>query len=774
MSNKLTLLVNFLGTDKLSGAIRNIIGTGKTGKQVLKDMAREAAGLERELGKVRREIAGTSGNITDLANRERQLERQIEQTNAELKKRKRLIEIDANADRIRARGDHLMDRGRDNMAQGAVAAAPLILMGRAAMTNEKALALMAQKLDLNDAKTIALGKSLQRAAIDARQLPENIIAGADFLASKGLGQKELEAMMPVIGRFGTAWDADITDSAKAAYANFLSLKVPLSQTAQALEIMAVAGKEGGFEVKNMAAEFPVLTSNLAKFGSSGLTAVADLSAALQVLEAKTGDGAVAANNLDNMLSFALSSEGIKKFGQHGIDIVASLKKAAKEGKSPIETIAKLTKQATGGDDMRISEIFSDKQARDGVTALIQSEAKYRQIRDAAMNARGMTSKEFDRMSKISGANVTVLMGSLQGLAVTLGTHLLPTLVTGTQWLTGLVTTIGEWAQANPTAANTIMTVITALIGMKIALGAVQFALGGLFGPLATIYKFWSKLFPAGLMASRAFGIVAKGGIMFGRTLLFVGRAMLLNPIGLLVTSIGVAAYMIYTHWDKIKGAFSAGIGYLGQAWAWLKGNARNILQFSGPIGQAALFIWDNWATIKRAFSGALSFISGLIGRFVTVGRQIIDGLVSGIMAAPGKIWAALKGIISGAWTSAKNFLGIASPSRLFMTMGGHISAGLAQGIDRGGRQPLGSMKRLATGVAAAGALSLSPAYANAPRGPSASAAGAGPSAQAKFGDVTINIYARDGQSAKEIAKEVKRELEKLGDIERRGRFDDDE
>jgi TP901 family phage tail tape measure protein len=771
MSNKLTLMVNFLGGDKLSGAIRNIIGTGKTARQVLKDMAREATGLERELGKVRREIAGASGNITDLVSRERALERQIEQTNAEMARRRRLMEIDANADQIRARGQEIMDRGRDNMAEGAVAAAPLVLMGRAAMQNEKALALMAQKLDLNDRQTIALGNSLQRAALQAKQLPENIIAGADFLAGKGLGSKELEAMMPVVGRFATAWDADVVDSVKAAHANFLSLKVPLDQTAQALEIMAVAGKEGGFEVRDMAAQFPVLTSNLAKFGSTGLTAVADLSAALQVLEAKTGDGATAANNLDNMLSFALSGEGIKKFSKAGIDIVASLKQAARDGKSPIETIARLTKQATGGDDMRISEIFSDKQARDGVTALIQSEEQYRQIRDAAMNARGMTAKEFDRMSKVSSANMTVLTGSLQGLAVTLGTHLLPILVTGTQWLTGIITSIGEWAQANPAAASTIMTVITALVGMKIAVGALQFALGGLFGPIATIYKAWSKLFPAGLLASRAFGMVVKGGMAFGRVMLFVGRAMLMNPIGLLVTAIGVAAYLIYTHWDKIKGAFSAGIAYLGQAWAWLKGNARNILQLSGPIGQAALFIWDNWATIKTAFAQGLAFVSGLVGRFLSVGRAIIDGLVSGITAAPGRIWAALKRIIGGAWQNAKEFLGIASPSRLFATMGGHISSGLAMGIDRGRRQPLGSMKRLAAGVAAAGAMSLSPSYAAAPRG---GVAVSGQAVQAQAGAVTINVYGAPGQDVKALADEVMRRLEAAKAVRGRSSFDDDE
>src|SRR3546814_11398735 len=94
-----------------------------------------------------------------------------------------------------------------------------------------------------------------------------------------------------------------------------------------------------------------------------------------------------------------------------------------------------------------------------------------------------------------------------------------------------------------------------------------------------------------------------------------------------------------------------------------------MLEFSGPIGKAALFIWDNWATIKKAFGDGLSYALSLGGRFVSAGKAIIDGLVGGIQSAPGKIWAALKSIIGGAWPKSKEFLGIASPSLLFPVMG---------------------------------------------------------------------------------------------------------
>lgn len=774
MSNKLSLLVQFgsAGLEKLNGGLKNIVGLSKSGAGALRELQRDSARLKREMTETGAAIGKASGNVTHLIDRQRALADQIERTNQRIEQQKRLNLIDARAGAMRSRGEEMQGRGRDNIVGGAALAAPLFLAGRAAMQNEKAMALMGQKLDLTRSQTDRLGASLLRAARDAKQLPDNIIAGADFLASKGLGRKEVEAMMPVLGRFGTAWDADVIDSAKAAHANFLSLKVPLSDTAASLQIMAAAGKAGGFEVRDMAKEFPILASKMATLGSTGLPAVADLSAALQVLEAKTGDGAVAANALDNMMRFVGSAEGINKFKKLGIDIPAALKKAVAEGRSPLEEIARLTKQATGGDDSKIGLIFSDAQAMMGVTALIQEEKKYLAIRKAAMEARGLTDKEFQRLSGTSSANVQLLMGSLQGLSVTLGTHLLPSLITGAQWLTRTTSAIGDWAQANPVAAGTLMSLAKWLVITKISVGALQFAFGGTLKTAATVWQTFARWKELGTLA-RVFAMVKGAGLGFGRAMLFVGRAMLMNPIGLLVTAIGVAAFLIWKHWDKIKLAFTAALGWLGGVWTGLKSNAMKMLDFAGPIGWAAKLIITHWDTIKSAFGNAFNFIAGFPGRFMSVGRAIIDGLVSGISAAPGKIWAALKSIIGGAWANAKAFLGINSPSRLFMTMGGFVADGLAIGMDQGQRRPIDSARRLAQGVAGGFAVPRSPfAAGGAPAPAGGASAGRATSAAPSIRDIIFNLQQQPGENAEQFAKRVLAEIRKLLAREARGSYED--
>lgn len=774
MSNKLAIVVNFLGGDKLSGAIKNIIGTGKTGSQVLKGMAREAAGLERELGKVRREIAGASGNVSDLVDRERALERQIEQTNDQLKRQKRLLDIDATVSRVSAKGQQFKDRGRDNIVQGASIAAPLILATKAAGDFSSGMVDIQQKAALTNAEADKLAQTIILAADAARQMPEDMRGAVDVLSGFGLDPRQAAQMVPAIGRLGTAFKVDLADGASAAYANLNNLKVPIAQTSAALDIMAASGNAGAFEIRDMARHFPGLTAQMQALGEGGLQAVGNLSAALQIARTGTGSADEAANNIKNLLTKINSPATIKAFEKNfGVDLPAAMKKMKDQGLDSFEAIAKVTQQATKGDLSKLGFAFEDMQAQGAIRSLIQNLDDYRKIRDDAMKSGGTVDKAFDqRVLRDANVRWVEMKSSLSQAAITLGTSLLPVMVTTLGYVNSMASAVASWAREHPQAAALILQVVAGLAAFKIGLGVLQFAFGGILGPAAKVWGFFAKLRGGALLASRGFGLLVKGGLGLGRVLLFVGRAMLMNPIGILVTAIGVAAYLIYTHWDKIKGAFSAGIGYLGQAWAWLKGNARTILEFSGPIGQAALFIWDNWATIKKAFSDALAWIGGMISGFATVGRQIIDGLVAGIKAAPGRIWQALKSIISGAWTAAKNFLGIASPSRLFMTMGGHISAGLGQGIDRGARQPLGSMKRLAAGVAAAGALSLSPAYGAAPRGPAASASA--PGVQAQAGPITINIYPREGQDAKAIAKEVKRELEKLSGIDRRSGFDDDE
>lgn len=665
MSNKLSLLVNFVGVDKMSGALRNIIGLGKQGSRSLGEMTKEGRALSKELRDVRKEMAGSAQASLELAERERALEGAIARTNAEISERKRLYAIEADHRANIAKADALQQRGRDNMVQGATMAAPFILAMRAGMEYEKQLAMLAQKGDLSAQATQNLNRELQRIAQTNKQLPENILAGADFLSSQGLKGGQLIGLVDQASRFATAFNVDVTDASKAAHASLLSLKVPVDQVAEALQIMGVAGLEGGFEVRDMAQHFPALTAQFSTLGAEGLGAVASLSSALQVLQARTGDGAVAANNLQNLMRFVTTKQGQDNFKNFGINIVDELKKAEAEGGDALERLVELMNKATGGDQSKLAMLVSDSQAGKAALDLVTGIDQYRKMRDAAFRAQGVTAKEFERMTNTSASNWTSLQTSLSILSTTVGTHLLPLATQFANTVGGVVNSVGAWAQANPALASTLLQIVAGLAAFKIGLGATQFLLGGVLKPLAGVNAMVLRF--AGSW-SNAFAMMRTAAMALGSGMLKVGAMMLANPMVLIIAGIvaalAAAGYMIYTHWDNIKAAFQGG-----------------------------------WSYVTSLLSGAANWLSN-------IGRQMMNGLLMAIdpMALGRKLITMAKNGI----TAFKNYLGIKSPSRVFIELGKDTAAGMAIGLERGERGVLGAAARMARGMVDAGSLPLVP------------------------------------------------------------------
>jgi hypothetical protein len=64
-----------------------------------------------------------------------------------------------------------------------------------------------------------------------------------------------------------------------------------------------------------------------------------------------------------------------------------------------------------------------------------------------------------------------------------------------------------------------------------------------------------------------------------------------------------------------------------------------------------------------------------------VGANMIRGIAKGISGAAGAVVNALSSVISGAISSAKKMLGIASPSKVFMGIGEFTGEGLVEGLD---------------------------------------------------------------------------------------------
>lgn len=146
----------------------------------------------------------------------------------------------------------------------------------------------------------------------------------------------------------------------------------------------------------------------------------------------------------------------------------------------------------------------------------------------------------------------------------------------------------------------------------------------------------------------------------------------------------------------IKGIADSSLIIINAAWdaviTFINGFADAIDQ-KGPELQAA---------VNKLISAIIRFIkNGLDGmantfgpQASTIGRNIINGVVSGVSGAAWSLYSKLSNVASNALKSFKSTLGIHSPSRVFATAAGFIVAGIVQGIDKNQSDAVDAMSGL--------------------------------------------------------------------------------
>lgn len=76
-----------------------------------------------------------------------------------------------------------------------------------------------------------------------------------------------------------------------------------------------------------------------------------------------------------------------------------------------------------------------------------------------------------------------------------------------------------------------------------------------------------------------------------------------------------------------------------------------------------------------------SALSGLAGQMVSIGVQIIQGLINGITSMAQSVASAAAGVVKGAINAAKSALGIHSPSKVFAEFGRYSAVGYINGLE---------------------------------------------------------------------------------------------
>lgn len=361
----------------------------------------------------------------------------------------------------------------------------------------------------------------------------------------------------------------------------------------------------------------------------------------------------------------------------------------------------------------LAKVFG-KQYADDVLLLAQNTGEYNrqlgllQETDANGNLKyiGSMQREFENRSNTTENKLTKLKSSLTEIATKIGNAFLPVITSFVENITPVIYGITEWVETNPQIMEWVLTIgsgIGAVVGGLLTLhSAFSFVTAGLL-PFLKLGKFLGGfignfLFSAISKLSLGFGYligyIAKGAMMFGKAIFMMSRALLTNPIGLLIAGIAVAAYLIYDNWGKIgpwfaelwqtvSGAFSSAwssiTNFCSEAWT----NISNF--FTSGIGNitATILNWSPLGLFYQILQPVLSLFGiELPGKFSEFGSNLIQGLVNGIRNA----WEGAKEWVIGLGQSIKGWftseVEIHSPSRVFKGYGVNIVEGLAIGMNK--------------------------------------------------------------------------------------------
>lgn len=152
-------------------------------------------------------------------------------------------------------------------------------------------------------------------------------------------------------------------------------------------------------------------------------------------------------------------------------------------------------------------------------------------------------------------------------------------------------------------------------------------------------------------------------------------------------------------WNTVKGLCSAGVGVIKSIITGLLSAVSSILSslvsvartmftnvfntgktlFNNLVSAVGSAMNNVISKVKSIMSQVLSYLRGI--SLVTIGKQMIQGLVNGISSMASAVVKSITGVVQGAISGAKKLLGIKSPSRVFKQIGAWTSEGMAIGVD---------------------------------------------------------------------------------------------
>lgn len=761
---------------------RDLAATGVPTRQMTRDLKgaiREATALKKQhqehqvqLQGLRSKLGAAGISTRNLSQHERDLRQRIEKTNKTITEQGRRMQALSRQTRQAAIAKEQFDKAQQ--VAGGMAAG-----GAAGLATGYALAKPLQ--GMVDAFAPAENAATQ---LKVAMMDKNGQVAADFQRitdlATGLGDRlpgttaDFQEMMTMLRRQGMSAQSILGGTGEAAAYLGVQLQKPAAEAAEFAAKMQDATRTAekdmmglmdtiqrayylGVDDNNMLQGFTKLSPVMGIIKKEGLDAANTLAPLLVMMDQTGMAGESAGNAIRKVFQSGVDEKRFTKANAALADMKAGFNLDFTNGKGEfggldnlfgqLEKLKKLTSvQRTSvmkelfGDDSETLQVVN--------TLMNKGLAGYQEVADKMRAQADLQTRVKEQLGTLSNT-IEAAQGSWSNAMAEIGATVAPELKDLINDLGNVAVRVKDWVKANPGLAAAIFKTAAGLALLLTVGGGITVMLASMLGPFA-LARYALTLFGlkgAGL-GSVLFNLGKVALPLVWKGILLIGRALMMNPIGLAVTAIAVAAYLIYKNWDRV-GPYFLGL------WAEIKAG------FNGGLGGIATLIlnFSPLGLFYRAFAGLMGYFGvELPAKFTDFGGMILDGLVNGIKNKLGAVKTAISGVGDSTVGWFKEKLGIHSPSRVFAELGGFTMQGLEQGLVGGQGGPLGAVTAMAKQLAAAGAFTFGlggPAIAMDNRPPlSPVPAASARAAAAPLPPVTVNVYPSAGMNEQQLAQLV--------------------
>jgi phage-related minor tail protein len=260
----------------------------------------------------------------------------------------------------------------------------------------------------------------------------------------------------------------------------------------------------------------------------------------------------------------------------------------------------------------------------------------------------------------------------------------------------VITKIAEWVQQNPTLAATLTAVATAigiLIGIAMALAPIFMAVSA--SAAAAGVSIGAILAPIGIAIAAIAAIIAIGVLLWKNWDTIKAKAIeIWGAIkSFFATTTEAIKNGLTRAWNSIKSTtssvFNSIKSTISNIWNSIKSSVSSTVgsmvstvknKFQDIVNGVRDKMNDVLSKVKEIWGKVKGFFEGI--DLFSIGSDIIRGLINGIGSMADAVWEKAKGIAEGIGEKIADTLGVQSPSRVTMEIGEYTGEGLAIGMEK--------------------------------------------------------------------------------------------